>query len=415
MSPTHDELGLFGSGDSRSEPPLRSRRELRELHDRRRRAKRRSGRRKVIVWTSVLVVLVVAGLAAWFGLRQLLDIGSYDDYAGAGESDVVVEVSNGQTTGAIAARLQELDVVASSRAFVKAGESESKVRGIQPGFYVMKTKMSGKDAVARMVDPASRVGRLEIRAGSQLDDVTKLDGGTNPGIVSLLAKASCAELNGASTCVAPQELQQVAETADLASLGVPDWAVAPAGAAEPKHRLEGLILPNVYDVRPGANAQELWKSLLTASAAQLQSIGMPDVAAATGFTPYQVTVMASLVEREAILADFAKVSRVTYNRLAKPMPLQYDSTINYVLDRPMIATSDADRSRSGPYNSYRNEGLPPTPIGSPSKEAFEAVVKPADGAWIYFVKCETNGSSCFAVTDAEHQANVQKARANGVF
>lgn len=415
MSPTHDELGLFGAGDARVGPPLCSRRELREQHDRRRRAKRKSGRRKVIVWTSVLVVLVVVGFAAWFGLRQLLDIGSYDDYAGAGESDVVVEVSNGQTTGAIAARLQELDVVASSRAFVKAGEQESKVRGIQPGFYVMKTKMSGKDAVARMVDPASRVGQLEIRAGSQLDDVTKLDGGINPGIVSLLAKASCAELNGTSTCVAPQELQQIAETADLASLGVPDWAVAPAGVAEPKHRLEGLILPNVYDVRPGASAQDLWKSLLTASAAQLQGIGMPDVAAATGFTPYQVTVMASLIEREAILADFPKVSRVTYNRLAKPMPLQYDSTINYVLDRPMIATSDADRSRSGPYNSYRNEGLPPTPIGSPSKEAFEAAVKPTDGAWIYFVKCEKNGSSCFAVTDAEHQANVQKARANGAF
>ena len=69
-------------------------------------------------------------------------------------------------------------------------------------------------------------------------------------------------------------------------------------------------------------------------------------------------------EREAITADFPKVSRVTYNRLAKPMRLGYDSTINYVLDRPEITTRESDRAKDNPYNTYANYGLPPTPISA---------------------------------------------------
>ncbi|HEV2779649.1 MAG TPA: endolytic transglycosylase MltG [Actinophytocola sp.] len=382
-----------------------------------RRASRRRRGRRITVWLSVLVVLALIGGGVWFGLTQVLgiDLFGYDDYSGSGERDVVVEIPTGASTGEIAKRLLDDGVVASTKAFVKAAEGDSRVLGIQPGYYIMRTKISGRDAVARMLAPDAKKGQLEIRAGWQLDDLTKPDGSIEPGIVKRLADASCAQLNGASTCVPVEELRKVAATADLTALGVPDWAVPDASKLEPQRRLEGLILPGVYDVRPGATAEQLWQKVIAESSARLQVAGMPKVAADTGFTPYQVLIMASLIEREGIEKDFPKVSRVTYNRLAEGMKLEYDSTINYVLDRPAIRTRPEDRARAGAYNTYANTGLTPGPISAPSREAIQAAAKPADGTWLFFVRCEKNGLSCFANTAQEHQQNVERAQANGAY
>ncbi|CRK58081.1 FIG004453: protein YceG like [Alloactinosynnema sp. L-07] len=401
-----DDLGLFEERTTRERP--RSAAAARKARSRRNRK-----RNRLIVFG--LVVLLLIGGGVWYGLRQLSGLGGYDDFTGAGERDVVVEVQGGDTTGTIANRLKDDGIVASPRAFLAAAESETKVRAIQPGFYVMRTKVSGKDAVAKIVSPASKVGNLQIKAGTQLDD---LSNGTavTPGIFTLLSNASCATLDGQKKCASVDDLRKTAETADLAALGVPDWAIPDASrAAEPKRRLEGLIAPDVYDVRPGSTPEELWKKVITESSARLQSYGMPKIAEATGLTPYQVLVIGSLIQREAIAADFAKVSRVTYNRLAKSMKLEYDSTINYVLDRPAITTKPDDRAKAGPYNTYANTGLTPTPIAAVSKEALAAAAKPVDGPWLFFVRCQKDGISCFAVTNDEHEANVKQARANGAY
>lgn len=396
-----DELDLFDERPVREAPTGAARRA-------------RKRRTRLIVFGLVVALLIAGGV--WYGWRQLSGIGGFDDFAGAGESDVVVEVKGGDTTGTIASTLVSQGVVASARAFLTAAENEPKVRSIQPGFYVMRTKMAGKEAVGRMVDPKVKVGQLQIKPGTQLDDIAKGDGSTVPGIVSLLAQASCAELNGKSTCVPVEELRRVSETADLAALGVPDWALADAARApEPKRRLEGLIAPSVYDVKPGSTAEELWKKVVTDSSALLQSYGMPRLGETSGFTPYQILVMGSLVQREAVSGDFGKVARVTYNRLAEGMKLEYDSTVNYVLDRPEITTTAADRARQGPYNTYATPGLPPTPIAATSKDALAAAAKPEEGTWLFFVVCQKNGTSCFANTFPEHQANIRLARDNGAY
>lgn len=395
-----DDLDLFDPHTDRRKPVRRP---------------QKRKKRKTVLWVSMAVVLVLIAGAGYYGLRQILDIGSFDDYEGQGETEVVIEVEKGDSTGDIAAALVEADVVASSSAFVAAAETESRVRAVQPGFYVMKTKSSGKAAVTQIVNPEARVGNLQITPGTQFHDITKTDGGVNPGIVAELAAASCAELNGKSTCVPVDQLWASVEKSDLAKLGVPEWAVSSASRAEPQRRLEGLVMPGVYDVRPGASADELWTQLLTDSATRMQAIGMPDIAADTGFTPYQVLVMASLIEREGIEKDFGKVSRVTYNRLAENMRLQYDSTINYVLDRPTIRTDSGDRGRAGPYNTYGNTGLTPTPISAPSEAAIKAAVAPEKGPWLYFVRCQTDGTSCFAVTDDEHEQNVDEAVDRGAY
>jgi UPF0755 protein len=147
----------------------------------------------------------------------------------------------------------------------------------------------------------------------------------------------------------------------------------------------------------------------------LQVSGLPGSAAATGYSPYEVLVIASIIEREGITSDFGKVARVIYNRLAEGMPLQMDSTINYPLDRQQVRTTANDRARSGPYNTYLNRGLPVSPIGAPSTAAVAAAAAPNPGPWRYFVKCQRNGTSCFSVSIEEHAAAVRDALARGAY
>jgi UPF0755 protein len=370
-------------------------------------------RKRFFGWVAALSVIALLLGGAWYGFNAIF---GYSDFTGAGQSDVIVQVADGDSTNAIAGKLVDAGVVASTKAFVKASANNSAVTKVQPGYYELKTKMSGASAVTKLVDSASRVGQLQIRAGTQLEDITQPDGKITPGVYTLLSKASCAQLNGKSTCIPADELRRTAATADLAALGAPSWAAAPAAAAgQTDRRLEGLIAPGVYDVKPGLTAIELLTNVVKASALQLQSAGLTSQAGISGQTPYQTLVIASIIEREGVVADFGKVSRVVYNRLATNMRLRMDSTVNYLLDRPVITTTDADRAKPGPYNTYLNNGLTPTPIGAPSPEAIQAALQPSAGAWLYFVKCETNGLSCFAVTYADQIKNQDDARARGVY
>ncbi|HEX6353829.1 endolytic transglycosylase MltG [Actinophytocola sp.] len=407
MTYPEDDLDLFGEERTERHRPVRS--------SSGRRPAPRKKKRRTVVWIGMVVVLALIGVGGYYGYKQIVGIGDYDDFAGQGKGDVVVQVKDGDTTADVANTLVEAGVVASSRAFVVAAESNSAVRGVQPGYYVMKKESSGAAAVSKIVNPESQVGQFEVKPGSQLENITQPDESVVKGITGMLSDASCAELDGKSTCVPPEQLTQVVQTGDLAKLGVPEWAIPDASKAEPKRRLEGLIMPGVYDVKPGSTADELWTQVMTESATQMQALGLPTIADETGYTPYQVLTMASLVEKEAITKDFGKVARVTYNRLQEGMKLEYDSTINYVLDRPMIRTNREDRERVGAYNTYDNKGLPPTPISAPGEGALQAVVKPEEGGWLFFVKCQKDGTSCFATTNTEHNDNRALAQANGAY
>jgi UPF0755 protein len=286
---------------------------------------------------------------------------------------------------------------------------------VQPGYYQLRERMSGSAAVARLQEPVARVGHLEIRGGMQLDDIGLPNGETIPGLLTLISQASCAVTGGASTCVSAEDLRTAMGQTDLAQLEVPAWAADPMSRVEPRRRLEGLLVPGSYDVRPGSSAVELLRQVTGASTARLLAAGFPASAVIPGYSAYEVLVIASVIEREAITPDFRRVSRVIYNRLADGTPLQMDSTINYLLDRPEVRTSNADRARPGPYNTYLNGGLPVSPIGSPSAAAIFAALNPEPGIWRYFVKCQQDGTSCFSVTIEEHEAAVRDAAARGVF
>ena len=85
-------------------------------------------------------------------------------------------------------------------------------------------------------------------------------------------------------------------------------------------------------------------------------------------------------------------------------PLQFDSTVNYALDETEVATTDADRAKPTPWNTYAMAGLPATPICSPSIAALQAAEHPADGPWLYFVTVDQQGTTLFTDSYAEHLA-----------
>jgi UPF0755 protein len=406
-----DDLGLFTEPDVHSDEPQRRPRGKAAVAARRAKVRRK----RTILWVVVALVLGLGGVGAYYGYQTLSGIGSFEDYAGAGETDVVVEVKDGDPVTAIAATLKEQGVTASARAFTEAGKKDDRVTSIQPGFYLMKTKMSGSAAVARMIDKNTKITPLEVKGGNILQDITGGDGKVVKGILTMLSDASCLELDGVKKCVTPEELRTAAETADPAALGVPDWALADVNKADKRHRLEGLIAPGLYQLKPGANAVQLLNSVITTSVSRLQSYGVLSGGKDIGYRPYEILVIASLVEKEAIGKDFGKVSRVIHGRLAIGQDLQLDSTVNYKLDRPNIGTSDADRGSPGAYNTYLNPGLTPTPIGSPSREAIAAAIAPEPGKWLYFVKCQKDGTSCFNEDLTEHQKAVDKAISEGIF
>ncbi|GAA1230375.1 hypothetical protein GCM10009676_11480 [Prauserella halophila] len=386
---------IFGDDDGDEPPPIE---------------RWRGGR--AFRWVAALVVLALLAGGAYFGARELLGFG-YDDYEGRGDRDVLLHVEQGDSTRAIAAKLDKLDAVASSDAFLNAAEDDQRVLAVQPGYYVVKTKASGANAVETLVGPDARVGQAEVRAGTRLAD----RGGDNPrpGVLSLLSEASCADLNGESTCVSVEDLRGQLRSTDLTEFGVPEWAATPARQKAPEHRLEGLVTPGIYDIRPGWDPRRLLTEVLTTSAAQLEAAGLPDAAEGTGHSPYEVLIIASIVQVEGVQADFGKIARVIENRLREDMALEMDSSINYALANPTIRTKREARNEDGPHNTYTRKGLPATPLGAASTEAITAAESPKEGPWKYFVLCEENGLSCFSETYAQHQREVEEAQNKGVW
>lgn len=389
-------------------------RRLQQLAIARRRRRRR--RRSVLIALAVLALIVGVVVAEFLWWRHKPP-DEIRDYAGKGDTEVIVQVQSGDGLPAIADTLAAANVVASAKAFVDTASNDADVTALHPGYYRVHQHSSATAAADQIVMPANHVGQLRLIPGRQLADVSTGAGGTLPGYLSDIAKAACVRLNGKDdNCVTVAQLQNAAETASPVELGVVSWAAADvAKAPDPAKRLEGLILPGDYDVPPDTDAKTLLRAVMSASTVSWNSSDIISEAAAQHVSPYRAVIIASVVEREGISQDMQSVARVVYNRLADRMNLQMDSTVNYALNRAQITTSDADRANPNPYNTYMHSGLPPTPISSPGDDALDAALDPAPGNWLYFVKVDKAGHSCFSVTAAEHQNCVDQARAAGVF
>jgi UPF0755 protein len=104
------------------------------------------------------------------------------------------------------------------------------------------------------------------------------------------------------------------------------------------------------------------------------------------FTPSQILTIASLVQAEGDEKDFGQISQVVRNRLKIGMPLQFDSTIHYIKgSRGSVFLSTQSTYLKSRFNTYRNYGLPPTPINNPGKAALIAAANPQSGNWLYSI------------------------------
>jgi UPF0755 protein len=260
------------------------------------------------------------------------------------------------------------------------------------------------------------VGKLTIPEGRQLDDIT--DAKTNEvtaGIFTLIAQATCVSLDGNRKCMSAEDLRTAAGTGPPESLKVPPWATEAVTKMGTDHRrIEGLIAPGTWNVDPAASPADTLASLIDASATKYTKGGLLDTATAMDMSPYNILVVGSLVQREAKPEDFTKVARVIYNRLAERRKLEFDSTVNYPLDRQEVATSDRDRAQPTPWNTYASEGLPVTPICSPGDQALAAAERPEPGDWLYFVTIDLQGTTLFTRDYEQHLANIELAKHNGV-
>ncbi|KKC00763.1 endolytic transglycosylase MltG, partial [Mycobacterium nebraskense] len=373
--------------------------------------RRFAGKVALAVVAVVVLVGVFVGAKLWHTV-----FGAGDDYTGNGKRDIVIQIKDGDSTTMVGETLQHEEVVKTIRAFVNAAHGNSKISSIQPGFYRMRTEIPAADAVARLADPSNRVGRLVIPEGRQLDDTTDMK--TNkvtPGILTLISRATCVTLDGDQHCIAVEELRAAATNSTPAALAVPPWAVEPVTELGKDHRrIEGLIAPGTFNVDPSAPAETILSSLISAGAVEYMKSGLVDTAQAMGLSPYDILVVASLVERESKSQDFAKVAQVIYNRLHAHHTLEFDSTVNYPLDRREVATTDADRAQKTPWNTYVSQGLPATAICSPGVDALHAAEHPEPGDWLYFVTIDAQGTTLFTKDYQQHLANIELAKRNGV-
>jgi UPF0755 protein len=175
---------------------------------------------------------------------------------------------------------------------------------------------------------------------------------------------------------------------------------------------EGLLFPDTYEFSRSAEPASILQRLSSTMEQRMDSVDWSAVEEA-GMTPYDGLKIASMIETEVLLdEERPTVASVIHNRLALGMKLDIDATVLYALGTRDV--SQFDREVDSPYNTYLVSGLPPTPIASPGKASIEAAAAPADTEFLFYVLSDLEGHHAFAPTIEEHNANVEKAKADGV-
>ncbi|MER8184343.1 endolytic transglycosylase MltG [Kitasatospora sp. NPDC094015] len=294
------------------------------------------------------------------------------DYTGSGSGTVQVSVSQGATLTQIGQVLVKDDVVASTRAFTEAAAKSPAGNRIQPGTYTLHRRMAAAAALNVLLDPGNAnaltipEGRRTTQIYAAVDSRLNLPAGTTQAVAQ----------------------QRSGE------LGLP-----PDAHGNP----EGYLYPSTYPITGETTPFGLLQDMVKEARRAADASG---VVATEGQSAYQTLIVASLAEAEADNPDdMAKVARVIYNRLAKGMPLQLDSTINYAMGRSTLTTTATDTQLDSPYNTYLHKGLPPGPIGNPGRDGLRAATHPAEGDWIYFVTVSP-GDTRFTDSPEQHLKNV---------
>lgn len=167
---------------------------------------------------------------------------------------------------------------------------------------------------------------------------------------------------------------------------------------------EGELFPDTYHVPNSYNANDLF-TLLTTTYKE-KTLSLRSRIETSSLTEIDILKLASILEREANTGESMRlVSGILQRRLSLRMPLQVDATLEYVLDKPLGELTAKDLEIDSPYNTYKNLGLPPTPIGNPGLEAIKAVLEPEETGYLFYIT-DDSGQFHFAKTFEEHKRNI---------
>jgi UPF0755 protein len=173
--------------------------------------------------------------------------------------------------------------------------------------------------------------------------------------------------------------------------------------------VEGFLFPALYEFTQYTRAPELVAQQLAAFESRWSTVDLRG-ARARGRTPYDVLIIASMIERETVVpAERRLVSAVIYNRLKAGMPLAIDATLRYGLGIPGTRplTKRQLRTRT-PYNTRLFKGLPPTPIGNPGVPSIRAAARPAPRNYLYYVRKPRSVRHFFTADEEEFCRKVRE-------
>ncbi|MFK3679117.1 endolytic transglycosylase MltG [Microbacterium sp. NPDC090218] len=354
-------------------------------HDDHSDARPKKKRRKGCLIALIIVLAILGGIAVagvWVAntygekISDAMGWGDSKDWEpGQATGEAFVTIKEGDTGSPVSVALHEAGVTKTEDVFYDYLVDENIAVTFYPGVYKLQKKMTAEAALAALKDDANKLENT----------VSVSEGGT---IVS--------------------SLPAMAET-----LGLPlaDFEAAvkdPSQYGVDAPSLEGWLFPAVYTFDPEVTATQVIQRMVDRTHESLDAAGVPPQDAE------RVLTIASIIQREGRLDDFAKVSRVIQNRLDIDMLLQMDSTAQYgygSLHEGVVSSSKEALESDNEWNTYKRTGLPATPIASPSDAAIDAAMHPADGPWLYFVTINlSTGETQFSETLAEHEQGVEKWR-----
>ena len=337
-------------------------------------AARGSGPRWGRIIVAVIGLAVLAGVA-WFAVSLFQPF--------KGESDgraVRVTIPAGSSLGDIAAVLQDNGVISNA------------------GFFELRARLAGRSGDLK---PGSFQLREDMSFTAALDELEK---GVPPDvtIVSLPEGLSRREL-------APVVRKSQLRGSYLrASRRNPELNPRRYGAPGPAS-LEGFLFPATYELKKGRPARALVAEQLKAFKRNFAKVDLR-YARRKNLTPYDVLIIASLIDREAAVGrERAQISSVIYNRLKSDINLGIDATVRFIYGNWSQPLKQSELANPSPYNTRVNPGLPPGPIGNPGLASIKAAARPARTGYLFYVAAVCgNGRHKFAKTDAEFQRYVDE-------
>lgn len=347
--------------------------------------------RPILVILCVMVIVVGIFATGW----HFISARYVDPVDASSTAAVTFEVKSGSSLTRVANNLEAAGLVRNRSVFKYYADFLGYGQKIQAGTYTLSPSMTLREIAEQLTrgDGTPLVRRITI-----------IEGWTVQSIAAYLKREGVIsdEEQFLSLCRTGERFSAYYYIADVR---------ASANFSQRIYALEGYLSPNTYEIYTSATPEEIIKKLLSQTEAVFRD-EWHDRADELGMTMDQVITLASLIEKEAKQADFARVSAVFHNRLKINMALGSDVTIKYVTGTERMSLNNSDLSVDSPYNTYRNKGLPPGPVCNPSAAAIEAALYPDETFtaqnYLYFCsKDPATGELYFSRTLEEHEAAVK--------